>query len=264
VRNLKLTIQYDGTNYIGWQRQATGTSIQGLLEEALAPFAGRPVTVHGAGRTDAGVHALAQVANVTLDASQDTQTLGRALNAVLPDDVRVIAVEDMAQEFHARFSATGKTYEYRIVNAPFVDVFLYRYAWHVPQKMDVEAMGAAAAPLTGRHDFAAYQGSPEGAGVQSTERCIESIEWEGGGGYNLPLVMRIRGDGFLRHMVRNIVGTLVEVGVGRWDYRRPGEVLESGTRGHAGPTAPARGLFLANVRYGTAAIPELPPGGGAV
>jgi tRNA pseudouridine38-40 synthase len=258
VRNLKLTIQYDGTNYIGWQRQPAGTSIQGLLEEALAPLAGRPVTVHGAGRTDAGVHALAQVASVALEASHDTQTLGRALNAVLPEDVRVIAVEDVPPDFHARFSATGKTYEYRIVNAPFVDVFLCRYAWHVPQKLDVEAMGAAAAPLTGCHDFAAYQGNPEGSIVPSTERCIEAIEWEGGGGYNQPLVMRIRGDGFLRHMVRNIVGTLVEVGAGRWDYRRPGEALESGKRGHAGPTAPARGLFLANVRYGECRKPHRP------
>jgi tRNA pseudouridine38-40 synthase len=250
VRNLKLTVQYDGTNYVGWQRQPTGASIQGVLEEVLAPIEGRAVTVHGAGRTDAGAHALAQVASVTLEARHDTQTLGRALNAVLPQDVRVIAIEEMAADFHARFSAIGKTYEYRIVNAPFVDVFLHRYVWHVPQTLDVEAMGAAAAPLIGRHDFAAYQGNPEGAIVQSTERYIESIEWEGGRGYNRPLVVRMSGDGFLRHMVRNIVGTLVEVGVGRWDYRRPGEALASGDRALAGPTAPARGLFLANVRYG--------------
>jgi tRNA pseudouridine38-40 synthase len=254
VRNLKLTIQYDGTNYVGWQRQPTGASIQGVLEEALAPIEGRAVTVHGAGRTDAGVHALAQVATVRVATSHDTDTLGRALNAVLPEDVRVTAVEDMPLDFHARFSATGKTYEYRIVNAPFVDVFLYRYVWHVPQTLDVEAMGAAAAPLTGRHDFAAYQGNPEGSIVQSTERCIESIEWERGEGYSKPLVMRISGDGFLRHMVRNIVGTLVEVGVGRWDYRRPGEALASGNRALAGPTAPARGLFLAKVRYGGSAL----------
>jgi tRNA pseudouridine38-40 synthase len=249
VRNIKLTLQYDGTNYIGWQRQPTGTSIQALLEDALVPIDGRAVTVHGAGRTDAGVHALAQVASVSLEASLDTQTLGRALNAVLPEDVRVIAVEDMPADFHARFSATGKTYEYRIVNAPFVDAFLFRYAWHVPQTLDVEAMGAAAAPLVGRHDFAAFQGSPEGAVVHSTMRSIEAIEWEGRCSYNEPLVMRISGDGFLRHMVRNIVGTLVEVGVGRWNHRRPGEVLETGNRALAGPTAPPRGLFLVSVRY---------------
>ena len=249
MRNLKLTLQYDGTNYIGWQRQPAGTSIQALVEDALAPIEGRPVTVHGAGRTDAGVHALAQVASVNLEASLECPTLVRALNAVLPEDVRLIDVAEMPPEFHARFSATGKTYEYRIVNAPFVDAFLFRYAWHVPQKLDVEAMGAAAAPLVGRHDFAAFQGSPEGAVVPSTIRCIEAIEWEGGSAFNEPLVMRITGDGFLRHMVRNIVGTLVEVGVGRWNHRRAGEILESGNRVLAGPTAPARGLFLVGVRY---------------
>jgi tRNA pseudouridine38-40 synthase len=249
VRNLKLTLQYDGTNYIGWQRQPAGTSIQALLEDALAAIEGRATTVHGAGRTDAGVHALGQVASATMEASLDTQTLGRALNAALPEDVRVIAVEEVPSDFHARFSATGKTYEYRIVNASFVDAFLFRYAWHVPQKLDVEAMGAGAAPLIGVHDFAAYQGNPEGSVVQSTVRRVESIEWEGGGAYNEPLVMRITGEGFLRHMVRNIAGTLVEVGVGRWNHRRPGEILDSGNRTLAGPTAPARGLFLVGVRY---------------
>ena len=249
MRNLKLTLQYDGTNYIGWQRQPSGTSIQALLEDALAPIEGTAVTVHGAGRTDAGAHALAQVASVNMEASLDTQTLGRALNAALPEDVRVIGVEEMPADFHARFSATGKTYEYRIVNAGFVDAFLFRYVWHVPQKLNVEAMGAAAALLVGAHDFAAYQGNPEGSIVNATVRCVESIEWEGGDAYNEPLVMRITGDGFLRHMVRNIAGTLVEVGVGRWDHRRPGEVLASGNRTLAGPTAPARGLFLVGVRY---------------
>ncbi len=249
MRNLKLTLQYDGTNYIGWQRQPVGTSIQALLEDALAPIEGRAVTVHGAGRTDAGAHALAQVASVNLQAALDTATLGRALNAVLPEDVRVIEVEEMPAGFHARFSATGKTYEYRIVNAPFVDAFLFRYVWHVPQTLDIEAMGAAAAPLVGRHDFAAFQGSAEGAVVSSTERSLEAIEWEAGRAYNEPLIVRIAGDGFLRHMVRNIVGTLVEVGVGRWDPKRPGQVLESGNRALAGPTAPARGLFLVGVRY---------------
>ena len=247
MRILKLTIQYDGTNYVGWQRQPSSPSIQGIIEDALAPIEGRAVTVHGAGRTDAGVHALAQVASVSLEVSLDEATLARALNAVLPDDIRVTRVEEMPENFHARFSATGKTYEYRIINAPFVDVFVFRYAWHIPQKLDVDAMGAAAAPLVGRHDFAAFQGS--GSIVHSTERCIETIEWEPGGGSDRPLVMRLTGDGFLRHMVRNIVGTLVEVGLGRWDPCRPGEILGSGDRAQAGPTAPPHGLFLAGVRH---------------
>src|SRR4051812_5385299 len=129
MRNFKLTIQYDGTSYVGWQRQQTGTSIQGLLEDALAPIAGERVTVHGAGRTDAGVHALAQVATVTLDTALTVPRLTRALNAVLPLDVRVLAVEDARPEFHARFSAVGKVYEYRILNAPIASAFMFRYAW---------------------------------------------------------------------------------------------------------------------------------------
>jgi tRNA pseudouridine38-40 synthase len=247
MRTLKLTIQYDGTNYVGWQRQAAGQSIQAAIEDALMPIEGRPVTIHGAGRTDAGVHAAAQVASVRLGATLETATLGRALNAVLPDDVRITGVEEVRDDFHARFDATGKTYEYRIVNAPFISPFLVRYAWHVPQPLDVDAMRAAAEPLVGRHDFAAFQGA--GSVVQTTERTVETIEWEDSHRFDRPMVMRIAGDGFLRHMVRAITGTLLEVGCGRWDRRRPLEILESRSRGRAGPTAPPHGLFLMAVRY---------------
>lgn len=248
MRTLKLTIQYDGTAYVGWQRQAEGTSIQGLLEDALRPIEGGAVTVHGAGRTDAGVHALAQTASVTLTAGLPAEAVGRALNAVLPADVRIAAVEEVAPDFHARFSATGKTYEYRIVNAAFVSPFLVRYAWHIPQRLDLGAMRTAGAALVGRHDFAAYQGT--GSTVHSTERTVESIEWRPGAGPDVPLVMRVAGDGFLRHMVRNIMGALVEVGAGRWDPAQPLDALRSRTRAHGGRTAPAHGLFLVAVRYG--------------
>jgi tRNA pseudouridine38-40 synthase len=247
MRTVKLTLQYDGTNYVGWQRQATGLSIQCLVEDALAPIEGGAVTVHGAGRTDAGVHALAQVASVSLEASLDAATLGRALNAVLPEDVRVIHVEEMPRSFHARFDARAKTYEYRILNAPFADAFMFRYAWHVAQSLDFERMRAGAVPLVGRHDFAAFQGT--GSPVQSTERTVEEIRWEPGGAFDRPLVFRVTGDGFLRHMVRNMVGTLVEVGAGRLAPARVREILESRSRAQAGPTAPARGLFLVKVRY---------------
>lgn len=247
MRTLKLTIQYDGTAYVGWQRQAEGTSIQALIEDALAPIERGAVTIHGAGRTDAGVHALGQVASVRLSASLDAATLLRALNAVLPDDVRVTALDEAGEDFHARFASTGKTYEYRIVNAPFVSPFLFRYVWHVPQPLDVEAMRAAAAALEGKHDFAAFQGA--GSVVHSTERTIEAFEWEDARQFDRPLVMRITGDGFLRHMVRNVAGTLVEVGSGRWPPRRVPEVLESRSRSRAGPTAPPHGLFLMKVRY---------------
>jgi tRNA pseudouridine38-40 synthase len=246
-RNLKITVQYDGTNYVGWQRQATGPSIQGLLEDALEPIARTRITVHGAGRTDAGVHALAQVASVSFPGALEAPVLARALNAVLPPDVRVLSIDDVPQDFHARFSAVGKTYEYRIVNAPFVSPFLVRHVWHVPNRLDVDAMKRAAAHLVGAHDFAAFQSA--GSGVGSSERTIEAIDWQDGSGPDLPLVIRVKGNGFLRHMMRNIAGTLVEIGVGRWTSNRMAEILASRDRSQAGATAPAHGLFLVRVEY---------------
>jgi tRNA pseudouridine38-40 synthase len=247
MRTLKLTVAYDGTDYVGWQRQAEGTSIQGVLEEALAPFEGAPVTVHGAGRTDAGVHALGQVASVRLAATIEPDTLARALNAVLPAAVRIVSVEEAPPDFHARFSATGKTYEYHVVNAPFVSPFIQRYAWHVPQRLDIDAMEAATRVLAGRHDFAAFQSA--GTDVPSSVRTITAIEWAGDSGPDSPLVLRISGDGFLRHMVRNITGTLVEFGRGRWPALDMARMLASRDRGKAGTTAPPHGLFLAAVMY---------------
>lgn len=247
MRTLKLTVQYDGTAYVGWQRQSNGPSIQGLLEAALQPIEGREVSMQGAGRTDAGVHALGQVASAVVETPLPGPQLGRALNAVLPRDVRVIAVEDAAPEFHARFAARAKTYEYRIVNAPLMSAFLHRYAWHVPQPLDLDAMRTAAAPLLGTHDFAAFQGPRSRPGA--TERTILDVSWQDGGGFDFPLVLTITGNGFLRHMVRNIVGTLVEVGTGRQDPWRVLSVLDSRDRTQAGPTAPARGLFLTHVLY---------------
>src|SRR5919106_21040 len=159
MRTLKFAVQYDGTDYVGWQRQPAGVAIQQLLEDALAPIEHGLTTIHGAGRTDAGVHALAQVASAAVVNELEGPTLVRALNAVLPLDVRVLTVEEMPPEFHARFDARSKTYEYRIVNAPLASAFLHRYVWHVPQPLDVEAMRTAAGPLVGRHDFAGFQGA---------------------------------------------------------------------------------------------------------
>jgi tRNA pseudouridine38-40 synthase len=247
MRTLKLTVQYDGTDFVGWQRQSNGIAIQALIEDALAPIEGRAVTVHGAGRTDAGVHALGQVASATLSTALEAPALARALNAVLPPAVRVLAVEDMDEAFHARFRARSKTYEYRIVNAPLVSAFLHRYVWHVPRPLDLEVMRTAAGALVGRHDFAGFQGA--GSEVTSTERTILDLDLDDGGGFDLPLVVRVTGDGFLRHMVRNIVGTLVEVGCGRWDPWRLVAVLDSRDRRDAGPTAPPQGLFLTQVTY---------------
>jgi tRNA pseudouridine38-40 synthase len=247
---LRLTVEYDGTDLVGWQRQAEGVSVQGLLEDALEAFEGQPVTVHGAGRTDAGVHALAQVASVALTAGHDTTAIHRGLNAVLPVSVRVIAVEEAAPEFHARFDATGKVYEYRIVNAPFASAFLVRHAWHVPQPLDVDAMRAASRMLVGRHDFAAFQAA--GSDVKDSVRAVESIEWRSPCDrmrHDAPLTVVLTADGFLRHMVRSIVGTLVEVGVGRWPPAEVSAILASRDRRRAGRTAPPEGLFLVRVLY---------------
>jgi tRNA pseudouridine38-40 synthase len=247
VRVLRLTIAYDGTDFVGWQRQARGTSVQGLLEEALAAFEGRPVTLHGAGRTDAGVHALGQVASVSLRTPHDAEAIRRGLNAALPGTVRVLAAEEARAEFHARFHAAAKVYEYRIVNAPVLSPFLARYAWHVPQPLDMEAIRRASDRLIGRHDFAAFRGT--GSAVRESVRTVESIHWTGGCGTESPLLVTITADGFLRHMVRAIVGTLVDIGVGRWPDDAIDGMLESRDRVRAGRTAPARGLFLVEVRY---------------
>ena len=242
-RVLKLTLEYDGTEFVGWQRQASGVSIQGLLEDALRPIEGAPVTVHGAGRTDAGVHALGQVCSVALTAGIEPATLARALNAVLPLAVRIARAEVMPDDFHARFSATGKVYEYRIVNGPYVSPFVRRYAWHVIPQLDVLSMRDAAVRLVGEHDFAAFQGT--GSAVDTSVRTIRRLQVEG----TSNLVFVVEGDGFLRHMVRNIAGTLVEIGLGRWSPEAITGILASRDRARAGTTAPPQGLFLVRVLY---------------
>lgn len=247
VRVFKLTLQYDGTDYVGWQRQATGTSIQGLIEDALRPIEGGDVTVHGAGRTDAGVHALGQVCSCVLTASIGPGTLPRALNAVLPRDVRVTDAEVMPGGFHARFSSTGKIYEYRFVTGPFASPFLRRYAWHVRGRLDPSLMRDASARLVGSHDFAAFEG--RGPERHTTVRTVRRLDWSGSGGTDDPLVMRIEGSGFLRHMVRNIAGTLVDIGLRRSPPADVETILASRSRRAAGPTAPAAGLFLRQVLY---------------
>src|SRR5688572_9863282 len=197
VRTLKLTLTYDGTRFVGWQRQAEGVSIQGLLEEALARLEAGPVTVHGAGRTDAGVHALGQVASAQVACSHPVEIAARALNACLPPEVRVINVEQAADDFHARFSARAKTYRYVIRNAPIVSPFERAYVWHVQDPLDREAMRAAAAALVGRHDFAAFRSV--GSEVKDTHRTMLRSELAAGDDQT-QLVYEITGDGFLRHM----------------------------------------------------------------
>jgi tRNA pseudouridine38-40 synthase len=245
VPHFKLTLAYDGTGSVGWQRQAEGTAIQQLLEDVLAILEGAPVTVHGAGRTDAGVHALGQVASVTLNRSIDAGTLTRALNAHLPETVRVLEAVDMPPAFHARFDARSKTYRYRIWNAPVLSPFERHYAWHVPEpRLDVPAMAAAARALEGRHDFAAFQASGSPTTMTVREIFSSTIVRDAA-----LVTYEVSGEGFLRHMVRSIVGTLVEVGRGRRPPESIRDVIASRSRIEAGRTVPPHGLVLVRVEY---------------
>jgi tRNA pseudouridine38-40 synthase len=245
TRTFRMVLQYDGTGYVGWQRQQHGESIQGLVEAALARIDGKAVTVHGAGRTDAGVHALAQTASVRLDTTLEPSTLGRALNANLPPAIRVTAVEVAGDEFHARFDARSKTYEYRIRDAASVPPFERLYVWHVAHRLDMDAMQRAASTLVGQHDFAAFQGA--GSEVHTTVRRVLAARWQRSA--DGLLVFEITGDGFLRHMVRRIVGMLVEIGSGRRPESEIARLLESGPVQDTARTAPACGLFLVRVEY---------------
>ena len=250
VRTFKLSIAYDGTAYAGWQRQAAVDTIQARLESALADIEGRDVTVHGAGRTDAGVHAWGQVASFKLEHGIDTPALGRALNAKLPDDIRCWKVETMLMTFHARYEARRKSYRYRINCTPVANPMERRFAWHVADPLDLATMRQAAAALIGQHDFAAFQTAAADATVRTTVRTVFDlrIERETDGIVTFDIV----GDGFLRYMVRTIVGTLVQMGLGRRPVADTAEILRSRTRERAGPTVPPHGLFLMSVDYSDA------------
>jgi tRNA pseudouridine38-40 synthase len=274
MTTFKITLAYDGADFVGWQRQASGTSgksIQGLLEDALRELDQRDVAVVGAGRTDAGVHARGQVASFSLARSIDGPALVGALNARLPGDVRVLQAEIAADTFNARFDAMAKTYRYRIWNADVLDPFERRYTWHLIGALNRDAMKAAAEVIVGKHDFAAFQAA--GGPARSTVREIfsssivpdhesrssddASRQKEGnarGRGTCDPLITyEVSGNGFLRHMVRAIAGTLVEIGRGRRPIDWIGEVLAGRDRSRAGPTAPAEGLVLIAVEYSSEA-----------
>jgi tRNA pseudouridine38-40 synthase len=249
MSTFKVTLAYDGTAFVGWQRQAAGASIQGLLEEALARLDQGEVIVFGAGRTDAGVHALGQVASFSLKRSIEGPGLVRSLNASLPDTVRVLAAELVPDSFHARYNARRKTYRYRLWNADVLSPFERPYVWHVYGALDRAAMATAATLIEGRHDFAAFRAA--NGKTRSTER---EVFWSRVIPAQEPcdralIVYEISGSGFLRHMVRNIVGTLVEIGTGRRPIEWMSEVLAGRDRMQAGPTAPARGLVLVSVEY---------------
>ena len=242
--HLALLLAYDGSAYRGWQVQPGAPTIQGALTEALRPLAGAGVRVTGASRTDSGVHALGQVASVTTERPLSAAVTQAALNARLPRDVRVVAARAVASGFDARRSARLKRYGYLLWRAPVPSPFLLRYAWHVCEPLNVAAVRAALAPLRGKHDFSAFQAA---AGRDRLPLCrVRAVRLVERGSL---LAVVVSADAFLHHMVRNIVGSLLEVGR---DRRPPGwiaEVLAGRDRRLAGPTAPAHGLFLLSVRY---------------
>lgn len=260
TRTLKLTLAYDGTDFVGWQRQPDGRSVQGLLEEALARVDKAPVAVIGAGRTDAGVHATGQVASARVTNDLPPETLMRALNATLPRDLRVLRIDEAPATFDARREAKLKTYEYRLAQGAAASPFTRRFCWHVPGPLDLDAMREAARRITGRHDFSSFRST--GSSVTTSTRTVTEsrLEWTGAEAgtwwpvFRDPALVLIRygitGDGFLRYMVRTIVGTLVEVGKGALRPEEMSRVIEARDRGRAGPTAPAAGLCLVEVRYG--------------
>lgn len=260
-RVLKFILAYDGAAFGGWQRQPDVRTVQAALEDALAPLAGRPVAVVGAGRTDAGVHAAGQVASVAMPGARPIEDIRRALNATLPADVRVLAVEEAPAGFDARRHARTKTYRYAIWNGRAVPPLARGLVWHVPSALDLDAMRAAAAVLVGRHDFAAFQSA--GGSVSTTTRELLTSSWIavdreadplgvlGGADDDGARLLRyeVTGTGFLRHMVRTLAGTMVDVGRGRWQPADVLRMLASRDRRSAGETAPAQGLTLWKVDY---------------
>ncbi|MDE6618886.1 MAG: tRNA pseudouridine(38-40) synthase TruA [Lachnospiraceae bacterium] len=247
MKNFKITVQYEGTRYQGWQRQdSTGNTIQGKLETILAKMTGRDfVQVDGSGRTDAGVHALGQVANFKIDTERSAQEVMDYMNQYLPEDIGVISIQEMPERFHSRLNAKGKTYRYRIWNSKLPCVFERRYVYELPQQLDLDAMKAAAGYFVGTHDFKAFTSNKKSR--KSTVRTIDGIQIEKPGN---EVVITYSGDGFLYHMVRILTGTLIEVGLGQ---RTPESIVEllgdNAARDLSGALAPAKGLCLVEVRY---------------
>jgi tRNA pseudouridine38-40 synthase len=243
-KNYKLTIAYDGTRFYGWERQPGRDTIQGKLESVLEKLNNAPVDVIGAGRTDAGVHARAMVASVRLDTELSDAEIRDYCNRYLPDTIAVREVKEAAPRFHARYKAIGKTYRYTCFVGPVKPVFDRKYVTMLDFSPDVEAMRAAAVYLTGEHDFASFCGNPKMK--KSTVREVDTIEITQRRDY---LTLTFHGTGFLQNMVRILVGTLLEVGRGRWTGEDVRQILESCDRRNAGPTAPPEGLCLMKVDY---------------
>lgn len=245
MRTIKLTIEYDGTNYQGWQVQPKGPTIQGVLEETIRKITNEAVRLVGSGRTDAGVHAFGQVAHFKTNSKISLQSMQRALNSLLPKDIVIRKVEEVNEDFHARKSCKSKVYEYWILNQNLRSVFHHHYAWHIPQTLNLQEMKEATQYLIGQHDFSSFRSV--GTPTRTATREVIRAEWrrEKGG----LLRFEIEATGFLKQMVRAMVGTLVEVGRGKITPLEFRKILESKDRKKAGPTAPAHGLYLKEIKY---------------
>ena len=245
-RNIKLVLEYDGTQYHGWQRQKNALTIQAIVEEKIQVITREQVTVIASGRTDAGVHALHQVCHFLTHSDIDPESIRRGLNSLLPEDIFVRQAEQVPLDFHARYSVKSKTYEYRILNREQPDLFLRHYAWHVARNLDRAGMEACVSLLKGRHDFSSFKSS----GSENLNPVREMMRSELHESPDQSLIRFLfEADGFLRHMVRNIVGTVVEVGSGRTTPDEFLKIFEARDRKRAGIKAPPQGLFLTMVRY---------------
>jgi tRNA pseudouridine38-40 synthase len=250
MRNLKLILSYDGTEFSGWQVQPSASTVQGTLASAIGRITGEKVLPQGSGRTDAGVHALAQVVTFVTESSVPAENFLKALNDILPASVRVLEVAEAPAGFHARHSAHAKTYRYRIFRDSICPPFLARYVWHFPYPLDEAAMARAAGIVTSTHDFTSFAAVDPERGREdelvSNVREIFSSSWERAGD---EFIYTVNGSGFLHHMVRNLVGTFILVGKGTLRAEDIPRILGARNRSAAGATAPARGLYLVNVEY---------------
>ncbi|HET9743906.1 MAG TPA: tRNA pseudouridine(38-40) synthase TruA [Terriglobales bacterium] len=249
-RTIKMSLAYDGTDFFGWQVQPDRRTIQGELADAIERVTGERVLPQGSGRTDAGVHAQGQVASMSLASPIPVENLALALNHTLPPSIRVTGAEEVDRGFHARHSAKAKTYEYRIFRAATCPPFVARYVHHHPYPLEEEAMVRATSAVVGKHDFTSFAASDPERGKEdepaNNVRTVFSSEWRREGDL---LIYRVRGNGFLHHMVRNLVGTFLLVGKGSLTLEDVARILASRNRAQAGPTAPASGLFLMSVEY---------------
>ena len=244
-KNIRLIVAYDGARYHGWQRQTNGITIQEVLEEKIRVMTGEPVTLIASGRTDAGVHALNQVCNFMTRSTIPLTSIQKGLNSLLPDDILIKDTVYVPLEFHSRYSARSKTYEYRILSSETPDIFRRNFLWHIRSPLNIETMAVCLSYLRGSHDFSSFKSS--GSSNKDPVRTVLTARINGAENGLWRIV--IEADGFLRHMVRNIVGTVIEAGLGKISFDRFKEILNSRDRRLAGVKAPAQGLFLVEVKY---------------